>query len=90
MLNDDQQLEEIYTDEVLIKRRNYILNVFGHVTKLVHGKAALMLKASEEKRNNASFLMTLLASATAGKMNDEQLDLLKGTNNQPTNVKPTV
>ncbi len=92
MLKDDQELEEIYEDEVLIKRRNYILNVFGHVTKLVHGKAALMLKASEEKRNNASFLMTLLAQATAGKMSDEQLGMLKTTYSpaQPQNEQPSV
>lgn len=84
MLQDDQALEEIYDDDTLVKRRNYILNVFGHVTKLVHGKAALMLKASEEKRNNASFLMTMLASATAGKMTNDQLDMLKsGYNKKP-------
>jgi len=79
MLKDDQAMDDIIENDILIKRRNYILNVFGHVTKLVHGKAALMLKASEEKRNNASFLMTLLAQATSGKMTEEQMDMLKGT-----------
>jgi hypothetical protein len=91
MLRDDQELEDVIDSDILVKRRNYILNVFGHVTKLVHGKAALMLKASEEKRNNASFLMTLLAQATAGKMSDEQLDMLKGNykkeNEQPITVQ---
>ena len=78
MLKDDQELEDIYDDETLIKRRNYIVNVFAHATKLVHGKAALMLKASEEKRNTAGFLMSLLARASAGKMTDEEMQLLKG------------
>jgi len=77
MLKDDQQLDDIHKSNTLIQRRNYILNVFGHVTKLVHGKAALVLKASEEKRNNANFLMTLLAQATAGKMSEEQISLLR-------------
>ncbi|KKT20046.1 MAG: hypothetical protein UW02_C0002G0038 [Candidatus Nomurabacteria bacterium GW2011_GWB1_43_7] len=77
MLRDDQELEEIYDDETLIKRRNYIVNVFAHATRLVHGKAALMLKASEEKRNTAGFLMSLLSRATAGKMSDEEMGLLK-------------
>ncbi len=77
MLRDDQELEEIYDAETLIKRRSYIVNVFAHATRLVHGKAALMLKASEEKRNTAGFLMSLLAKATSGKMTDEEMALLK-------------
>ena len=77
MLRDDQELEEIYSDDTLIKRRNYIVNVFSHATKLVHGKAALMLKASAEKRDTAGFLMSLLARGTAGKMSDEEMNLLK-------------
>lgn len=77
MLREDQQNPEIYDDEVLVKRRNYIVGVFGHVTKLVHGKAALLLKASEEKRNNAGFLMELLAKATSGKLSDSDMEMLK-------------
>ena len=77
MLRDDQALEEIYDDETLMKRRNYIVNVFSHVTKLVHGKAALMLKASQEKRENANFLMGLLAKATSGKLSDDEMGMLK-------------
>ena len=79
MLKDDQALEEIHDDETLIKRRNYITNVFAHVTRLVHGKAALMLKASEEKRNNAGFLMDLLAKATSGKLSDKEMEMLETT-----------
>lgn len=77
MLRDDQELSDIYDTDELIKRRNYIVNVFAHGTRLVHGKAALMLKSSEEKRNQAGFLMSLLARASAGKMTDEEMVLLK-------------
>ena len=87
MLRDDQELEEIYTNDELVKRRNYIINVFGHVTKLVHGKAALMLKMSEEKRNNASFLMTLLAKASAGKITDEEIEILEVSHKPIADVK---
>lgn len=85
MLRDDQELEEIYDDETLIKRRNYVVNVFAHATRLVHGKAALMLKASAEKRDTASFLMSLLARASSGKMTDEEMGLLKSSYTQPNN-----
>ena len=84
MLRDDQELEETYDDETLIKRRNYIVNVFSHATKLVHGKAALMLKASEEKRSTAGFLMSLLSKATAGTMSDMEVSLLETAYVPPT------
>lgn len=79
MLRDDREDEDIISGDALIKRRNYIVNVFSHATKLVHGKAALMLKASEEKRNTAGFLMTLLARATSGKMTEEEMALLESS-----------
>lgn len=75
-MRDTQELEETFTQEELVKRKNYVLNVMAHTTRLVHGKQALMLKASEEKRNNASFLMTLLAKASSGQMSDEELEML--------------
>lgn len=83
MLRDDQELEEIYTSDELMKRRSYVVNVFAHATRLVHGKAALMLKASEEKRNTAGFLMSLLARATAGQMTEEEMGVLKSSYSQP-------
>jgi len=79
MLQDDQALQEIYTSDELMKRRSYIVNVLSHVTKMVHGKAALALKASQEKRENASFLMNLLAKASAGKMSEEEMALLEAS-----------
>lgn len=79
MLRDDQELEDIYDSDELIKRKNYIVNVFGHVTKMVHGKATIMLKASQEKRENASFLMELMRKSTAGKMSVGEIQALKAT-----------
>jgi len=77
MLRDDQMNEDIYESDELVKRKGYVVNVFGHVTKMVHGKAALMLKASQEKRENAGFLMDLMRQATAGKMSAEEIAALK-------------
>ena len=77
MLQDDQKFEEIYDDETLMRRRNYVVNVFAHATKLALGSAALMLKASEEKRSTATFLMSLLSRATAGKMTEDEMSLLR-------------
>lgn len=79
MLRQDQDLEEVYDDEVLVKRRNYVLNVVSKVSGMVQGKAALMLKGSEEKRNNANFMMNLLAKASAGTLTQEELDILSST-----------
>lgn len=79
MLRDDQELAEIYDNDELIKRRTYVLNVLGHVTKTVHGKANIMLKASQEKRETASFLMDLMREAASGKLSKEKLDILKTT-----------
>lgn len=84
MLKDDQELEEMYDGDTLIKRRNYVLNVLSHTTKLVHGKTALMLKASQEKRENANFLMNLLAKASAGNMSDNEVEMLETTYTEPT------
>lgn len=86
MLRDDQALEDIYESDELIKRKMYVVNVFGHVTKMVHGKATLMLKASQEKRENAGFLMELLGKASAGKMSLEEINALRHAY-QPTNAE---
>lgn len=77
ILKQDQEYEDAYEDEIIIKRRNYVLNVFNYVTKSVHGKEALRIKSNADKRETAGFLMTLLNRATAGKLTDEELTLLK-------------
>jgi hypothetical protein len=77
ILKHDQGNEEAYEDDVIVKRRAYVLNVFNYVTKSVHGTESLRLKSNAEKRENAGFLMDLLAHATAGKMTDDDLETLK-------------
>lgn len=78
-MRNDQDLEDMYDSDELMRRKNHVLNVFSHVTKMVHSKAALMLKTSEEKRNNASFLMDLMKKSTSGQMTVEEIQALKAT-----------
>lgn len=77
ILKQDQDSEDAYEDEIIIKRRNYILNVFNYVTRAVHGKEALKLKSNAEKRETAGFLIALLNRSTAGKITDEEMEMLK-------------
>lgn len=87
MLKGDQQNEEFYDDEVLIKRRNYVLNVFNFVMRAVNQKEALAIKRQAEKRETASFLMDLVRRSTAGKITQEELDLMKNSI-KPNNEQP--
>jgi hypothetical protein len=89
MLREDQALEEIYTADELINRRKYVLNVMAYVTKLVHGKKALDLKANADKRESANFMMELLRKAKSGKMTAGDLSMLKDSiiPNKPQEVE---
>lgn len=78
-LRNDQELEDMYTTDELMRRKNHVLNVFSHVTKMVHGKASLLLKASQEKRENAGFLMELMKKSTSGQMSVSDIQALKVT-----------
>lgn len=89
MLRDDQDLEDIYESDELIKRKEYVVKVFAHLTKLTHGKAALLLKASQEKRENANFLMDIMKKATAGKMTAGDVAVLRSSY-QPTEKQDAV
>jgi hypothetical protein len=77
ILKKDQADEELYEDEVIIKRRNYVLNVYNYVTKSAHSKEALRLKSNSEKRESISFLMNLMSLATAGKITDDEMNTLE-------------
>lgn len=79
MLQDDKELEEIYDSDELIKRKNYVLNVFAHVTRHVQGKEALAIKKHAEGRETAGFLMNLLNSAKAGRMGTDDLTVLENS-----------
>ena len=77
ILERDQENEEAYEEDILIKRRNYVLNVFNYVTRAVHGKEALNIKSNADKRHTAGFLMDLMVRAESGNMTDEEMELLK-------------
>ncbi|MBI3231531.1 MAG: hypothetical protein HYZ51_00390 [Candidatus Doudnabacteria bacterium] len=79
ILKKDQEDEEVYDEDIIVKRRNYVLNVFNYVTKSVHGKEALNLKSNSDKRETFGFLMTIMDRASAGKLTDDEMELLKQT-----------
>lgn len=91
MLKSDQRNEDLFEDEVLIKRRTYVLNVFNYVMRAVNQKESLAIKRNTEKRETAGFLMDLVRRSTAGKISDDDMTLLKGSlihkQNEPTNVE---
>lgn len=88
MLKNDQQLEELYDDEIIVKRRHYVLNVFNFVMRAVHTKQALAIKANAEKRETAGFLMELVRRSTAGKITTEEMSLLKQSFGRNQNEQP--
>lgn len=77
ILKRDQENEDVYDEEMLIKRRNYALNVYNYVTRAVHGKEALKLKSNAEKRETFGFLTAMLNRSTAGKITEEEFRLMK-------------
>jgi hypothetical protein len=79
ILKKDQDEEGLYEDDIIVKRRNYVLNVYNYITKSAHSKEALRLKSNADKRETMGFLMDLMSLATAGKMSAEDLALLKNS-----------
>jgi len=77
MLKGDQQNEDLFEDEVLIKRRQYVLSVFNYVIRAVNAKDALNIKRNQEKRETAGFLMDLVRRSTAGGISENDMSLLK-------------
>lgn len=85
ILKRDQENEDSYDEEILVKRRSYILNVFNYITRAVQGKEALKLKSNADKRETLGFLTTLINRSTAGKITDEEMTLLKRSVNTSEN-----
>jgi hypothetical protein len=77
ILKRDQENEDSYNEEILVKRRNYILNVFNYVTRAVHSKENLKIKSNADKRETLGFLTELINRSTAGKITNEEMVLLK-------------
>lgn len=89
ILKQDQESEESYEDEIIVKRRNYVLNVFNYVMKASHGKQALNIKTNAEKRETADFMMTLLNRAAAGKLTDKEMEMLQCSVKSPEAILPS-
>ncbi len=79
ILKRDQESEDAYDDDIIVKRRNYVLNVFNYVMRATHNKEALNLKSNAEKRETADFMMTLLKSARAGKLTEDEMQLIRAS-----------
>lgn len=80
MLKDDQQRgEEIYDDDILIKRRKHILNVYNFVSRNAMASETLKIKQQANQRENTNFIMDLLRRSTAGKISEEEMSLLRGS-----------
>ncbi len=77
ILKGDQENGDVFEEEILIKRRSYVLNVFNYVTRAVHGKEALKIKSHAENRETLGFLTALINRSTAGKITPEEMQLLK-------------
>ena len=83
-LRETQDREEYFDDEVVVKRKQYALNVFAYITKAAHSKTALDLKKHGEARETAGFMLDILRRANAGKLSDDELAVLRGS----VNVQP--
>ncbi|MBI4991780.1 MAG: hypothetical protein HZB99_01000 [Candidatus Harrisonbacteria bacterium] len=77
ILKGDQENGDVFDEEILVKRRSYVLNVFNYVTKAVQGKEALNIKSNAEKRETLGFLTALINRSTAGKITADEMAILK-------------
>lgn len=80
MLKDDQQRgAELYTDDILIKRKKYVLNVYNFISRNAMAAETLRLKQQANVRENTNFLMDLLRRSAAGKISEEEMALLRNS-----------
>jgi len=77
ILEWDRKNSEEYTTNELMKRKKYVTDVFGQITKMVQGKKALDIKANEMKVNEAGFVMDFMKAAASGEINAADLEDLK-------------
>jgi hypothetical protein len=82
-LKDTQEREEVFDDEVVVKRKQYALNVFNFVMKAAHKRHEIDIKRHGEARETASFFVDLLARAQAGKLQEGELEILRGSVKSP-------
>lgn len=86
-MEEDRKNSEDFSPEELMKRKKHILDVFSGVSKMVQGKANLLLKESQEKREEAGFIMDFMRAAASGSLKPEDIEDLKKVY---TNTNPKV
>ncbi|MEJ0053160.1 MAG: hypothetical protein WDN10_00305 [bacterium] len=79
ILKRDQDDESSYDDDIIVKRRNYVLNVFNYVMRAAHSKESLNIKSNADKRETATFMMNILNRAMAGKMSEKDMTMLRAS-----------
>lgn len=78
-LENDQQNEELFKSDELVKRKSHYLKVFSEITKKVQGKEGLRLRRSDAAVNAGNFLTSLMDRAKTGRMSQEELAQLTGS-----------
>lgn len=77
MLKADQTDSDLYEEEILIKRRSYILNVFNYVNRAVQGKESLKLKSNADKRETLGFLTEMINRSAAGQITPNEFKMMR-------------
>lgn len=69
---------------IALKRKAHALGVFSYISRHVHKKREVDLKAKDSKIGEASFLLDIMGMATAGKLDESQLKHLEASiSNEP-------
>lgn len=89
-MEDDRRNSEDYSSDELMKRKKHVLDIFSGVSKMVQGKANILLKASAEKREEAGFILDFMRAAASGSLKPDDIeDMKKMYNNTSHNIKVT-
>lgn len=75
----DSQSNGYEDEEILIKKKQYALNVFSYVMRAAQGSQMVDIKRNAEKRETAGFMLDLMSRATAGNLSSEDMQLLTGS-----------
>ena len=65
-------------EEVRIKKKGHVLNVFRHVAGVIQKGQMIDLKKKKEAREGAGFILDLIAKAQAGELTAEGMELMRG------------
>lgn len=79
-----QNADDDVDDELLVKKKNYALNVARHLIAGVQKDKLIALKKNADTRDSAHFLMGLMSKAMAGKLSGDELEILDAVKVQDT------